>query len=67
VAPLALQNKRGVYNVRFRARPATLLEIARDPKRLGADMGFFGVLHTWNKKLEHFDQVHAAGSLPLLP
>jgi len=47
-----LQNKRVVYNLLFRASAATLLEIARDPKRLGADIGFFSVLHTWNQKLE---------------
>ena len=52
LAPLALQNKRVVYNLLFRASAATLLEIARDPKHLGADIGFFSVLHTWNQKLE---------------
>ncbi len=58
LAPLALQNKRVIYNLLFRTSAETLLEIARDPKHLGADIGFFSVLHTWNQKLEHHPHVH---------
>jgi hypothetical protein len=58
LAPLALQNKRAVYGLLFRASAETLLEIGRDPKHLGADLGFFSVLHTWNQKLEHHPHVH---------
>jgi uncharacterized paraquat-inducible protein A len=52
LAPLALQNKRVVYDLLFRTSAATLIEVARNPERLGADIGFFSVLHTWNQKLE---------------
>ncbi len=52
LAPLALQNKKIIYGLLFRASAETLLEIARDPKHLGADIGFFSVLHTWNQKLQ---------------
>jgi Transposase zinc-binding domain len=52
LAPLALQNKKVIYGLLFRASAETLLEIAGDPKHLGADIGFFSVLHTWNQKLE---------------
>jgi hypothetical protein len=58
LAPLALQNKKLVYDLLFRTSAATLLEVARDPKHLGADIGFFSVLHTWNQKLEHHPHVH---------
>ena len=51
LAPLALQNKREIYGLLFRASAETLLEVAADPKRLGADIGFFSVLHTWGQKL----------------
>ena len=51
LAPLALQNKREIYNLLFRASAETLLVVAHDPKHLGADIGFFGVLHTWNQQL----------------
>jgi uncharacterized paraquat-inducible protein A len=52
LAPLALQNKRVVYDLLFKASAATLIEVARNPERLGAQIGFFSVLHTWNQKLE---------------
>jgi hypothetical protein len=58
LAPLALQNKRVVYDLLFRISAETLLEIARDPQHLGADIGFFSVLHSWNQKLEHHPHVH---------
>jgi len=48
LAPLALQNKRLIYNLLFHTSAATLLEIARDPRHLGAEIGFFSVLHTWD-------------------
>jgi Putative transposase/Transposase zinc-binding domain len=58
LAPLALQNKRVIYDLLFRISAETLLEIARDPRHLGADIGFFSVLHSWNQKLEHHPHVH---------
>ncbi len=50
----------------LRTSAATLLEVARGPQRLGAEIGFFSVLHTWNQKLQHHSHVHpviAAGGL----
>jgi len=58
LAPLALQNKTVVYDLLFRASAETLLEVARTPRRLGAEIGFFSVLHTWNQKLEHHPHIH---------
>jgi hypothetical protein len=58
LSPLALQDKREVYALLFRASAQTLLEVARDPKRLGAGIGFFSVLHTWNQTLQHHPHVH---------
>jgi hypothetical protein len=52
LAPLALQNKEVMYGLLFRVSAETLIEIARDPKHLGAEVGFFSVLHTWNQKLQ---------------
>jgi Putative transposase/Transposase zinc-binding domain len=66
LAPLALQNKRLIYNLLFHASAETLLEIARDPRHLGAQIGFFSVLHTWDQRLQHHPHVHcvlAAGGL----
>ena len=36
----------------------TLLEVARNPAHLGAEIGFFSVLHTWNQKLQLHPHVH---------
>jgi hypothetical protein len=52
LSALALQNKRLLYDLLFRASAATLLELARDPMHLGAEIGFLGVLHTWGQNLE---------------
>jgi hypothetical protein len=68
LAPLALQNKKVIYDLLIRTSAETLLAIARDPRHLGAEIGFFSVLHTWNQKLEHHPHVHCvvpAGGLAL--
>jgi hypothetical protein len=58
LAPLVLQNKKFIYDLLFRTSAETLLEVACDPKHLGAEIGFFSVLHTWNQKLELHPHVH---------
>ena len=58
LASLALQNKKVVYDLLFRTSTETLLEVARDPTHLGAEIGFFSVLHTWSQKLELHPHVH---------
>jgi hypothetical protein len=52
LASLALQNKKVIYGLLLRASAETLLEVARNPTHLGAEIGFFSVLHTWNQKLQ---------------
>jgi hypothetical protein len=52
LASLALQNRKIIYGLLLRASAETLLEVARNPAHLGADIGFFSVLHTWNQKLQ---------------
>ncbi len=51
LAPLARQNQRVLYGILFRAASETLLQIAADPKHLGARIGFLAVLHTWGQNL----------------
>jgi hypothetical protein len=66
LAPLALQNKRLIYNLLFHSSAETLLEVAGDPRHLGAEIGFFSVLHSWNQRLEFHPHIHcviAAGGL----
>jgi hypothetical protein len=58
LGPVALQNKRIVYGVLFRAASETLTEIGRDPKHLGAKIGFLAVLHTWGQTLSCHPHLH---------
>ena len=58
LAPLVLQNKKVIYDLLFRTSAETLLKVARDPRRLGAEIGFFSVLHTWSQKLSIHPHVH---------
>ena len=58
LGPLALQNKRVLYGLLFRAAAETLSTIARDPKHLGAQIGFTAVLHTWGQTLLHHPHLH---------
>ncbi len=48
---LAPQNKKLVYTLLMRLSAETLIEVARNPKHLGAEIGFFSVLHTWTSAL----------------
>jgi hypothetical protein len=45
LAPLVPQNKKLLYGLLFRTSAETLLQVARDPKHRGAEIGFFSVLH----------------------
>ena len=68
LAPLVLQNKKVIYDLLFRTSAETLLEVARNPKHLGAEIGFFSVLHTWTQQLNLHPHVHCvvpAGGLSL--
>ncbi len=58
IGPLALQNKRRLYGLLFRAASETLLTIARDEQHLGAQIGFTAVLHTWGQRLLHHPHLH---------
>src|SRR5436853_6858489 len=58
LAPLVLQNKKVLYDLLFRTSAETLLEVARDPRHLGAEIGFFSVLHTWIQQLKLHPHVH---------
>jgi hypothetical protein len=58
LASLAYHNKKLLYSLLFRASAATLLEVAADPKHLGAEIGFLSVLHTWGQNLLHHPHVH---------
>jgi len=58
IAAIAYQNKDVVYDILFRATSETLRTIAADPQHLGAEIGFFAVLHTWGQNLMFHPHLH---------
>jgi hypothetical protein len=58
LGPVAQANPRVVYGLLMRAAAKTLLEVAADPKHLGAELGVLAVLHTWGQNLTLHPHVH---------
>jgi hypothetical protein len=58
LGPMALSNPRVVYGLLMRAAAETLLEVAANPKHLGAEVGVLAVLHTWGQNLALHPHVH---------
>jgi Putative transposase len=51
-------NRHRPNGILFRATAETLRTIAADPRHLGAEIGFFAVLHTWGQNLLHHPHLH---------
>jgi Putative transposase/Transposase zinc-binding domain len=56
--PIALHNPRVVYDLLLRSAAETLLQVAADPKHLGAQIGVLAVLHTWGQNLQLHPHAH---------
>ena len=68
LAALALANHKVFYRLLFEAASRALLELAADPRRLGAKIGFFAVLHSWSQTLLFHPHLHCvvpAGGIAL--
>ena len=57
--PLAARHPRWLYGALFESAAATLLELAANPRWLGATPAFSLVLHTWTQDLRLHLHVHA--------
>jgi hypothetical protein len=55
---VAYRHQRTLYNLLFRASAAALMQLARDPRFLGAQIGLLGVLQTWTRDLRYHPHVH---------
>jgi len=55
---LCLRNARVLYDLLFSASAAAMLEVAANPKRLGARIGFISILHTWGQNLLLHPHIH---------
>jgi hypothetical protein len=58
ISDIAYQNKAVIYELLFNASRETMLQIAADPKHLGARIGITAVLHTWGSAMTHHPHVH---------
>ena len=58
IAAIAFQNKATVYAILFSAAAEAMTTLAANPRRLGAQIGFLAVLHTWGQTLTHHPHVH---------
>src|ERR1700738_2922175 len=58
LVPLMWQNKRRLFALLFEAGTATLLEVAADPKHLGARIGLLSILHTLGQTLQSHPPIH---------
>jgi hypothetical protein len=56
--PLCQSNPKILYDLLFQTSAATMLEVAADPKHLGAKIGFLSILHTWSQNLLPHPHVH---------
>jgi hypothetical protein len=56
--PLCLQNKKVMYGLLFKAVSQTLIELGKDTKHLGADIGLITVLHTWGQNMMEHPHLH---------
>jgi hypothetical protein len=55
---LMLHHPRRLYDLLFQAASQTLLTLAADPKRLGAQIGVTAILHTWGQNLSFHPHLH---------
>jgi predicted Zn-ribbon and HTH transcriptional regulator len=56
--PIIFSNKRQLYNLLYSASSDTLIELARDKRHMGADIGFLSILHTWGSNLSFHPHIH---------
>lgn len=55
---VVLQNQELLYSILMKSAGDTLIELAKDPKYLGALTGVTAVLHTWGQNLAFHPHVH---------
>ncbi len=58
LGPLALRNQEIFYSLLFKAASQALMELAGDPRYLGAQIGATALLHTWTQTLMYHPHVH---------
>ena len=54
-----LHNSKICYNILFKATSESILQLAQDPKWLGAKVGITSILHTWGGTIEFHPHIHS--------
>jgi hypothetical protein len=55
---IARRNQRQIYDLLFQTSAAALQQLAQDPRFVGGQLGFLGVLQTWTGDLLYHPHVH---------
>jgi uncharacterized membrane protein len=55
---LVYQNQERIYPLMYKAVAETLAELSGSSKYLGAQIGFFSMLHTWGQDLRYHPHIH---------
>lgn len=55
---IAMYNQKDFYKILDKATSESILELAKDPKWLGAKVGITSILHTWGQTMEFHPHIH---------
>ena len=55
---IAMYKQRDFYKILDKATSESILELAKDPKWLGAKVGITSILHTWGQTMEFHPHIH---------
>lgn len=55
---ISFRMKKPFYDILYRSASETLLELGRDKRWLGANIGFMAILHTWGQNLLEHPHLH---------
>jgi len=55
---VTMYNRRALFGLLFESAAAALKKLAADDRRLGAELGFTAVLHTWSRDLGFHPHLH---------
>jgi predicted Zn-ribbon and HTH transcriptional regulator len=56
--PIMYQNQTVMYNLFFKAVSETFLELSKNKKYLGAQLGVTAIMHTWGQNLLYHPHIH---------
>lgn len=56
--PIIYSNQKLLYDALYHATAATLNELSKDSRYLGADIGYICILHTWGSAMNYHPHIH---------